>query len=474
MKDIAWELVEFTSGKGLEISSTDGKAFNHFIKVYTQSPADVVVPSLEKLELFAGNSLDFVVSADTLQLLDDIPGAIDEYMRVIKTNGYLLIIAPISDITRIDYAVKALKHCDIRVIKDVDTLKLYVIRKIDYEVEENFYTKPIPTKTCCIIRYGAFGDQMQASSVYAGLKKQGYHTTLISQRPGSDVVSNDPNLDKIIVLDRDQVPNNHLVAYWDYIAPQFTKFVNLCETVEGTFLAMEGRTAHPWPQAARHKIMNKNYVEFQHLVAQVPHDPQVKFYPTPEEEIWAKKTRESFGKVVVMYSLAGSSVHKTNAQLDQLIARAMVTYKDVDFLLVGGPECVVLEAGWENEPRVHRTSGKWSIRQSLTMLNHVDLIIGPETGVLNAAANLKTPKILYLSHSSIENLTRDWINTTSLFTSTQKLACSPCHMLHHSWKYCNRDEDTGTAKCQSLMDIERTWKAVTASLDAALRKSINK
>ena len=46
--------------------------------------------------------------------------------------------------------------------------------------------------TAMVIRYGAFGDLVQAMSLVHQLKKDGYHVTVMCQHPGSDIVTSIP------------------------------------------------------------------------------------------------------------------------------------------------------------------------------------------------------------------------------------------------------------------------------------------
>ena len=111
---------------------------------------------------------------------------------------------------------------------------------------------------------------MQASSVFAGLKRDGYHVTLYSSPPGVDVVKHDPNIDRIVMQDKDQVPNMELGSFWKSLKKKHDKFVNLSESVEGTLLAMPGRSNEAlWPASVKHKYMNVNYVQFQHEIAEL-------------------------------------------------------------------------------------------------------------------------------------------------------------------------------------------------------------
>lgn len=68
------------------------------------------------------------------------------------------------------------------------------------------------------------------------------------------------------------------------------------------------------------------------------------------------------------------------------------------------------------------------------MTKYVDLVVGCETGVLNAASCYDTDKIIMLSHSSDENLTKYWTNTTIL--TARNVACQPCHRLVKTIEAC--------------------------------------
>jgi ADP-heptose:LPS heptosyltransferase len=132
----------------------------------------------------------------------------------------------------------------------------------------------------------------------------------------------------------------------------------------------------------------------------------------------------------------------------------MLNYKDVDVVMVGGEMEALCETRWVNEKRVHRRCGVWEIRQSLAFLDVADCVVGPETGVLNAAAMLDIPKIVFLSHSTHENLTKGWKNVYPLMA--QRVTCKgrgdneapACHQLHYSWDHCTQDSDPDCEDCK--------------------------
>lgn len=322
-----------------------------------------------------------------------------------------------------------------------------------------------PEKTCGVCRYGAIGDNLQVSSVLAALKREGYHITLYASPPGSDVLTNDPNIDAWYLQDRDQVPNHRLQEFWDWHKKKYDKWVQLSESVEGSLLTIPGRAMHTWPANLRHRMLNHNYVQTMHEIAGVPYYLEMRFYATEEEKRWAKKERSKMGKFVVAWPLAGSSVHKTWPGLDSVIAALMLDFPDVDVVLMGNQSGKILEQGWEKEKRVHRRSGEWTIRQSLAFMDTVDMAVGPETGVMNAAAILPYPKVVFLSHSTDENLTRDWNNVHALSSKATicpgrgKNEAPACHQLHYNWNYCKRTEN-GVAQCQEDISVDEAYKVI--------------
>lgn len=500
-KKIVWEVAQYLRGRGLDLGAGDFKILPHAISVdnmhhaafgFTQKPD--IMSDVTNLDMIASQSMDWVYSSHTLEHTVDYKAALKEWWRVIKQGGLLVLYLPHAKFYPNIGTVGANpdhKHdflpedilaalpdghdviqCQER-NEDYEYSMLIVARKLNGKLRQASSKLPRPDKTACVVRYGAYGDLMQSSSVWAGLKAAGYHTTVITSAPGCDVIKHDPNIDEMIVFDKDQVPNANLADFWGWQKKKFTKFVNLSESVEGTLLSLPGRTVHMFPPKLREALNNHNYTEFQHKIAGVEYILKTKFYPTADEKKWAAKERGKLGTgPVVMWSLAGSSVHKTWAGLDNILACIMVEFPDARVVLVGGPECAMLEAGWENEPRIVKTSGKWSMRETLSFAQECDLIIGPETGVMNAMAVEPVQKIVMLSHSTAENLTRDWVKTISIWSKNTTCKgrgeneAQACHQLHYGWDNCTQDKESGTAQCQRDISVDDVWSAARGVLSA--------
>ena len=70
-----------------------------------------------------------------------------------------------------------------------------------------------------------------------------------------------------------------------------------------------------------------------------------------------------------------------------------------------------------------------------------------------------------LSHSSVENLTRDWVNCASV--EPQGLKCYPCHHVHGAdFAFCARDRNTGAAACQAMAAPDKIAALVIEVLEA--------
>jgi ADP-heptose:LPS heptosyltransferase len=347
----------------------------------------------------------------------------------------------------------------------------------DFKHRYSWQEKSKAPKTACLCRFGGIGDIAQSACALAGLKRAGFHVTMMTTPSGKNILNHDPHIDAWIVQDSDQVLNGELEHYWAAWAKRFDRFVNLSESVEGTLLAMPGRINHMWPHEVRHKYMNRNYLEFCSELAGVPYVPEGKFYASQEEHAQALTFWRRFSGYHIVWPLAGSSLHKFYPHMDSIIAQIMLYIPEAFVVLVGDTACQLLEQGWENEPRVIRASGKLGIRDTLALAQTADLVLGCETGVLNAVAFEKTvDKIVLLSHSSIENLTRDWVNTLSLSAlPDDRFECQlrPCHRLHMSDQFCPRSEESFAAMCQQRISSDAVYRAVWKSYNAfKLRRSV--
>ena len=164
------------------------------------------------------------------------PNAYDKVIELMGRTGFAWDL--------VDYQVRSEGH---------EYSLFFVFQKLNGTKQQFSFKRDRPRKTACIVRYGAFGDLLQTSSVAAGLKDQGYHVTLMTSPPGHQVIEADPNIDEFYLQEKDQVPNHMLGDYWKYHSTKYDKWVNLSESVECSLLSVPGKTPHTWTPAARHR-----------------------------------------------------------------------------------------------------------------------------------------------------------------------------------------------------------------------------
>lgn len=513
---IKYLIVPYTRGAVLDLGCGPSKAFPHFIGVDSgkdielfgvQMRPDVTCDVADPAAFaatFEPASCDAVFSSHCLEHIEDTEAALLEWWRVLKPGGYLVLYLPHKllypnigeyggnpdhkhdfvndDIISAMVSMTAqsgfgwdLVLNEVRA-GDLEYSFLQVFRKLEGTDLHYSHQAPKPEKTACVCRYGGFGDMLQTSNILPQLKREGYHITLMTTPKGQDILKEDPHIDAWFIQDSDQVPNHELTAFWAAQAQRFDRFINLSESVEGTLLALPGRTNHSWPDAVRRVELNRNYLEWTAQLAELPYYSEARFYPTAQETGEAKRyigglraERAPKDLVIgqvsppvfsILWVLAGSSIHKFTPWQDTVIARILLDMPEATVIFNGDHACTILEAGWENEPRVKCESGKMDIRGSLALAQAVDCVVGPETGVLNAVAFEPNAKVVMLSHSSVENLTKHWKNTVSLVPT---VPCYPCHRLHYGREFCFEHEDTGAAMCQVSITPDTIYDAIHAA-----------
>jgi ADP-heptose:LPS heptosyltransferase/predicted SAM-dependent methyltransferase len=498
---IRWDLVPFTRGLGYDIGCGPYKAFPHFIGIDNrkdvqmfgiQMDPEITVPDASHLPMLASAHADFVYSSHTLEHIKDHEKALKEWWRVIKPGGHLCLYLPhkdlypnigqeganpdhVHDFSPQDIIDAMLKIGGWDLVENQERNEgteysfFQVYKKYaDAKIHNYSYLEPKPAKTCAIVRYGAWGDVLQMSSILPALKEDGYHITLYTVPRAWDAIRYEPLIDKVILQDPDQVPNAALGPFWDHIEKKYDKFINLCEAVEGSLLAMPDRMTYRWNNEVRREYMARNYVEFTHKIAGVKFDKcRMRFVLSDEEKASVVKERRNLGgSPLIMWVLAGSSIHKVWNGIDTVLARILVSFPAAKVITVGDERCRdMIEAPWISEPRILKRSGVWNIRQTMGIAQYCDLVIGPETGVMNSVSMEPMPKIVLLSHSSTENLTRDWANTYSI--ESTKTPCHPCNKMIYTWDQCVRDEASGVAQCQADIHPDQVWDAVKSALQLA-------
>ena len=461
---VRWDLLPYINGDGLDVGCGDARPHDWIVGIDiapgTTSRGPNHLRDARKLAgYFADESQDYVFSSYCLNELEDWPTVLAGWWRLIKPNGYLILFLPVQGLEGpqppemkpsgpklVVDAMAGLKPWQLVDARVNDNAFFQVYRKCEGERPE----QPDPEKICAVMKLGAHGDAMWASSVFPHLKDQGYYTLLYCQETTEEVLRHDPHIDRIIQFSS-KVPMGELGELFHWLETKYKNCRLLIECVEGTLLPSPQKINYHFPQAMRHKTMDFNYLEMHHMKAEVPHIPMQKFYPNKDEMKWANALRLELRPHLVVLVPSGSSVTKMWPHAPEL-ARYLLRREDVTVVVMGD----LRDLKFEDHPRLMKVGTSWPMRQCMTLAQLASVVVGQETGLLNCVAHEETVrKVVLMTHSSVENLTRDWPNTASMVGETD---CGPCHRLHYNWEYCTQDMWTKAAACQSkigVMDVLR-------------------
>jgi ADP-heptose:LPS heptosyltransferase len=320
-------------------------------------------------------------------------------------------------------------------------------------------------KKALLARLGAFGDMIILSPVFPMLKRDGYHVTLYMSKRAEPIIRHNPYIDKVIYHD-ESIPIEKLWDHLENLGKGYDKFIHLSESIEGTLLYSEKNPAKfNRTHEQRHAECNVNYYDRTLELCGYPNVRGFRgqLYFSPLEYHQARKFRQqNHGKFFILWSLSGSSFHKTYPHAENVARAFCEVHKDAVIVTVGDDSCLLME--WDHE-QTFKKSGVWNIRRSMLATKFADLVISTETGILNAAGCFDTPKIALLSHSSVENLTKYFKNCINL---NADVPCYPCHRLIYTREACPLDTKIVGPVCMAQLspakvlnameDVYKEWK----------------
>lgn len=314
-------------------------------------------------------------------------------------------------------------------------------------------------KKALVIRLGAWGDMVMASPLFRLLKQDGFYTVANVNPRGAKVLENNPYVDEVMLHPDDCVPNEKLGEHWAKISEGFDRVINLSGSIESGLLKTRDDREYQWTTDRRHETCNVNYYDRTLEVGRFQERGlNGELYFSSEEEKWGGMVRDQHReKFVVLWSLSGSSVHKFYPWAEYVGPKFLEAHSDAVIFTVGEAGCSLIQF---NHPRNKKRVGQWDIRRSFVMAKYADLVIGPETGVLNAAGCFETPKVVMLSHSSHENLSKYWKNCIPVEADKTHAPCHPCHKMIYNTNDCITNKVTGLPVCTAHLKPEIVLNAM--------------
>ena len=478
---VRYDVVPYAIGRGLDIGCGPWKIFQSAVGVdsypYAGPSGPNVLGDARNLEMFANEYFDWVYSSHTLEDIEDTAATLREWWRVLRPGGNLILYLPHKNFypnIGQDGANPAHKHdfmpadiighmralgfdWELVVNEERDQLNEYSFLQVyrkgapgSGQVES--WDAPKPEKTCAVVRYGAHGDALWASSVLPHLKAQGYHITVYTQKAGELMLRHDPHIDRFVLHMDTTTQPEELVGFWTWHSAKFDRWLNLVGSVETELLPAPTETRFWLEHDIRHKVMDRNYLETVHDYAGVPHEWRQKFYPTPEEVTWAQAERAKYPGRLVVINPSGSTAPKFWPYAAEL----------AEMLAADGVHCIMLGEtkgrSIREVPNLTQIGTQWDLRKAITFAALADIVVGVESVMVNAVAFERPLKVVILGHSSAENLTKHWPNTVSV--EPGGLGCYPCHRLHPDMTSCVFEKKTQTSACHAVALPEKIAETI--------------
>lgn len=396
--------------------------------------------------VIADGSLDHVLVTPQVAILKNPRTLLEEAARKLKRGGHLLLlthVGPTSMPNAVEFypngtraLLAELAHW--RIKEDIEHAgkHLLILKKTDGRRGLDVARVRSGAQRVCIARYGALGDALIMTPLVRQLAQDGYEVTLNISSYCAPIFENSPWVHNTIIQERDLIPNHLLGPYWRYWAKEYDRYINLSESIEGDLLLVENRPPFFTRKEWRHAQCNKNYYDYTMQRGGYPDavggTPELFF--TRAEERWADEFFAAHrGKFILLWALNGSSHHKVYPMMEALLRHWLPLHPDALCITVGDQAAQALEF---THPQLLPMAGRWSIRESLIATQRASCVIGPETMITNAAGCSGVPKIVLLSHSTKENLTKYFLNDFSLEPDVAMAPCWPCHQLHYTKESC--------------------------------------
>lgn len=335
-------------------------------------------------------------------------------------------------------------------------------------------------KKVLISRFGAYGDHIHCSHLPKMLKEvEGFdHVAFEYNNKGEHIHRHNPYIDEHILFEPSAPENTHrpvsfLETRWKILSEGFDRFINLMDSLERGYIAMEDQAEYYISSEERRKKYGKlNYYDQTSVFAGFPHWKgaigQIDFSAEEEEcvkNIFEERYKEKF---VIICNLSGTSRHKAFYGAEEAIKMFLSRHDDAVCILTGDEESKK-HLAFEGDRIINRAGnfkeGRYPFRQSMLMTKYANLVIGCESGLMVAATLLGAPTIQLMTAASIKNHGGDFKNDYSLQSPA---VCSPCHKGPYDFIGCPKIDYLGSKypaciKFETKTVVERMEKVYADS-----------
>jgi FkbM family methyltransferase len=347
---------------------------------------------------------------------------------------------------------------------------------------------PVPRRRktwAAIYRAGGVGDNLIAGAVLPGLKQKYDCVEVITGGPMVSVFENNPYIDKLSVQAQTLDPQNWLdfLKAFHARADEYDFFANLSHTVEASGALLASQTQYYWPAKMRRMLCGHSYLSFVADICDVPHETLApNFFPYDDEVESAEELKRKIGGRYVGWVLSGTRIDKIWPYATIAVPR-IIKELNIPVVIFGASQrdfdmakAIEQQTGLSNcttdglhlACSVEENLPNWPIRRLLTQVQAADIVVSPDTGPAWACAMRPMPKIIMLSHATPENITKYWINTTTLHADPTRVRCWPCHLLIDEKSVCEKHsgmKGLPGAACISDINAETVVQLVKQKLN---------
>ena len=299
-----------------------------------------------------------------------------------------------------------------------------------------------------IVRYGAYGDLILASSTFPFLQKLHSPINIETNLNGASLFAGDTRFKTVSIWTPDTEDEiifyNQCVDRWrsieDDCIASGTKYLNFWSAIENKC------SLHEFSQDAkldRNEIAEKckkNYYESHFEIAEITmpvgwfHSNTINF-SKPEYNVcerWAERNHDHFK---MMVAIGGSSRQKVFPTWMRSYCESLIDqYPKLKIYLMGGSE--LAKDVWEYERTfsyVNGTGTDISYKQAVLMTKYSDYVLGGETGLMIGAGMMGTPKTTLFTLGAKDQIVNYHLNDYSV---QSKASCSPCYIMAYSGTIC--------------------------------------
>jgi len=335
-----------------------------------------------------------------------------------------------------------------------------------------------------LARFGGVGDNLIVAVALPGLRKKYGRVEVISGGDQAVVFENNPYIDKLSVVGKDSIPNPNPDEWQGWFrrrAAEYDFFIHLSHSCETLRALLPSQTQFWWPKEWRRNFCNHNYLESVLDICGLPHEFGPLFFPTTAEKEQAQETKSKVGDKAIGWVISGTRVDKFHPYAPLVIARLLREVGPV--VMLGAPMARNFETAQAIQNDVIKQNGSdaglhlalsadennpnWPVRRILTFAQACEVVVSPDTGPAWGVAFEQNAKVLLLSHASPENITKHWVNTTTLHADQKRVPCWPCHQLHNSGETCTPNKEGNASACISDISVQAIVEAVKQSMENA-------